>query len=239
MIDNMRQLPLKLIISQLDNDLGMSANMELARRVSENYSEAVDFYISKLGKSIVDHISYTIMHRDIFSDYYIFLSSPYTETNIPTWKKVVGYKGKNNCTLKTYTSNISCRHFCKIATKERKEALLHGDMLEFMDYESLLKCDTDFDDSESKTIQSIRNAFALLGERDKLVLKCLVIDKTSSIEAFDILGKHINPRPKDNMSSAEVKARLSIKQKQDAISLLKGRALLKLQELYNEQLKRL
>ena len=62
----MRQLPLKLVISSLENDLGMSANMELARRVAENLPEAVDFYISKLGKSIVEHISFTIMHRDIF-----------------------------------------------------------------------------------------------------------------------------------------------------------------------------
>ncbi len=69
----MRQLPLKLVISRLENDLGMSANMELARRVSENLPEAVDFYISKLGKSIVEHISFTIMHCDVFSDYYIFL----------------------------------------------------------------------------------------------------------------------------------------------------------------------
>ena len=83
----------------------------------------------------------------------------------------------------------------------------------------------------------MRNAFALLNERDKLVLKCLVIDKVSSIDAFDILGEHIKPRPRNNMSSAEVKANLSTKQKQDAVSLLKGRALLKLQDLYNEQLK--
>lgn len=235
----MKQLPLKLVISRLENDLGMSANMELARRVSENLPEAVDFYISNLGKSIVEHISFTIMHRDVFSDYYIFLSSPYTVDNLPTWKKVVGYKGKNNCTLKTYTSNISCRHFCKIAQKEKKEAFAHSSMLEYMDYESLLKCDTNPDDSESKMIQTMRNAFALLNERDKLVLKCLVIDKTSSLDAFDILGEYINPRPRNNMSSEEVKANLSTKQKQDAVSLLKGRALLKLQDLYNEQLKQM
>lgn len=235
----MRQLPLKLVISRLENDLGMSANMELARRVSENLPDAVDFYISELGKGIVEHISFSIMHRDVFSDYYIFLSSPYTENNLPMWKKVVGYKGKNNCTLKTYTSNISCRHFCKIAQKEKKEALAHSSMLEYMDYESLLKCDTDPDDSESKMIRTMRSAFALLNERDKQVLKCLVIDKTSSLDAFYILGEYINPRPRNNMSSSEVKANLSTKQKQDAVSLLKGRALLKLQDLYNEQIKQI
>lgn len=234
----MEKLPLNLIISRLENDWGMSANKELARRVSENLPDAVDFYISKLGKSIVNYISNTIMHRDIFSDYYIFLSSPYTEDNSPMWKKVVGYKGRNNCTLKTYTSNISCRHFYKIAQKENKEALMHNSLLEYMDYESLLKCDdANPDDSESKIIRIMRNAFALLCQRDQLVLKCLVIDKISSLDAFVILGDYINPRPRGNMSSADVKASLSTKQKQDAVSLLKGRALLKLYELYKQQLK--
>lgn len=232
----MKQISLKLLVAHLENDLGLSANRELARRVSNNSPDAVDFYISKLGKDIVEYISQTIMHRDIFSDYYLFLSSPYTADNSPLWDKVTKYNGRNNCTLKTYTSNISCRHFCKVAQKEKKEALLHSTMLEYMDYESLIKCDKSIDDSDSKTIRYMGKAYALLSQRDQIVLKCLVIDKVSSLDAFDILSEFINPRPRNNMSSVEVKASLSTKQKQDAVSLLKGRALLKLQELYNKQL---
>ena len=66
-----------------------------------------------------------------------------------------------------------------------------------------------------------------------------VFDPISALDAFELLDDYINPRPKFNMTSAEVKASLSVKQKQDAVSLLKGRALLKLQELYTEQLKQM
>lgn len=233
----MEQLPLKYIISRLDNDLDMSANIELARRVSKNLPNAVIYYISDLSKSIIDFISYNIIHRDILSEYYIFLSSPYTCENLPMWKKVVGYKGYNNCSLKTYTSNISCRHFCKVAQIEKKESQAYGDLFEFMNYEDLLKCDTYMDESENRDISAMSKAFLLLNERDKMILKCLVIDKTSSLDAYEILNKYIKPRPTANMTSDEVKASLTIRQKQNAISLLKGRALLKLHELYWEEIK--
>lgn len=235
----MDSLSLKEITSQLENDVNMIANIELARRVSLNIPDAVGFYISDLSRSIVEYITYSILHRDAFSEYYIFLSSPYTQNNHPEWKKVASYKGRNNCTLKTYTSNITCRHFCKIAQKEKKESQTHGMLLEFMDYESLIKCDTGEEEFENTTSIAMRQAFLKLNDRDRLILKYLVIEKISALDAFELLDDYINPRPKFNMTSSEVKASLSVKQKQDAISLLKGRALLKLQELYTEQLKQM
>ena len=53
----MKQISLKLLVAHLENDLGLSANRELARRVSNNSPDAVDFYISKLGKDIVEYIA--------------------------------------------------------------------------------------------------------------------------------------------------------------------------------------
>lgn len=233
----MEQLPLKLIISRINNDLGMSANIELARRVTKNIPDAVVFYISDLSKSIIDFISYHIIHRNILSEYYIFLSSPYTDNHLPLWKKVVGYKGYNNCSLKTYTSNISCRHFCKVAQNEKKESQSHGELLEFMDYESLLRCDTSMDESDDRDMIAMKKAYLQLNKRDRLILKCLIIDKISSLDAYEILSEYIKPRPTNDRTSEEVKANLTMRQKQNAVSLLKGRALLKLQELYGEQIK--
>lgn len=112
-------------------------------------------------------------------------------------------------------------------------------LLEFMDYESLIKCDTGEEEFENTTSIAMRQAFLKLNDRDRLILKYLVIEKISALDAFELLDDYINPRPKFNMTSSEVKASLSVKQKQDAISLLKGRALLKLQELYTEQLKQM
>lgn len=224
-------LPLRDLIKLLSDDIEMKANMELARRVYCNEARTVDYYISTLCKPNIDFIEKNIMHRYILSEYYIFLCEP-VEDNIPQWKKVRGYKAGNECTLKTYTSTIACRHFSKVAKKEKEEGMRHDDLIEFMDYEALLVCDKVDDDLDSPTRVAMRNAYSKLQDRDKMVLKYLIIDKFDSQKAFELLKDDIHPRAKDGMTSDEVKATLSLKQKQDAVSLLKGRALLKLQELY-------
>ena len=225
-------LSLRDLIKLLPDDIEMMANMELARRICSNEDRTVDFYISTLCKPNIDFIEKNVMHRYILSEYYMFLCNPISEENIPQWKKVQGYQAANDCTLKTYTSTIACRHFSKVAKKEKEEGMRHDELIEFMDYEALLVCDKVDDDSDSPTRVAMRNAYSRLLDRDKMVLKYLIIDKFDSQKAFELLKDDIHPRAKDGMTSDEVKATLSLKQKQDAVSLLKGRALLKLQELY-------
>ena len=207
----------------LRNDSDYAANKELANRVVHNDPEAVHFFLTVLSEPIVKHIESNIMKRDVYGDYYIFISAPINDESVPQWKKVSLYKG-DNCLLNTYISCIACRHFCKIAQKEKEDNLRNGDMIEYVDYESLLEYDY-HDEEESETSIRMRKAYNNLSEKDREVLKLLLIENMSGIEAFPILSQYITPKPKDGMTSEQVKESWSTKQRQDAMSLLKGRAL--------------
>ena len=103
-------------------------------------------------------------------------------------------------------------------------------MLEYVDYESLIRCESISDEEDNSQMQCVRKAFQMLSERYRLVLHYLVIEKMSALDAFPLLDSYIHPRPKDGLTSDEVKKAWSSKQRQDALSLLKGYALKHLQE---------
>ena len=215
---------------RLNNDTDYIANKELAKMIVSNETKAVHYYLTEIGLPIMKHIEYSIMHRDITAEYYIFLSSPYdNQEEKPLWHRVDLYKGIN-CLLSSYTSNIACRHFCKLANKEKRISEKEGDLLEYVDYESLIRCESISNEEDNSQMQCVRKAFQMLSERYRLVLHYLVIEKMSALDAFPLLDSYIHPRPKDGLTSDEVKKAWSSKQRQDALSLLKGYALKHLQE---------
>lgn len=215
---------------RLNNDTDYIANKELAKMVVSNETKAVHYYLTEIGMPIMKHIEYSIMHRDITAEYYMFLSFPYDEqAEKPLWHRVDLYKGIN-CLLSSYTSNIACRHFCKLANKEKRVSEKEGELLEYVDYESLIRCESIFDEEDNSQMQCVRKAYQMLSERYRLVLHCLVIEKMSALDAFPLLESYIHPRPKDGLTSDEVKQSWTNKQRQDALSLLKGYALRHLQD---------
>lgn len=217
------------IIGHLDKDDNYAANRELAKMVVDNEPKAVHFYLTDMGLPIMEHIEKAIMHRDVTAEYYMFLSSPFDkEEEIPLWHRVSLYKGLN-CKLSSYTSSIACRHFYKVANKERRNSDKESELLDYVDYESLLKCESELEGDNSQ-IQCVRKAYQMLSERYRLVLRYLVLEKKSALEAFPLLDSYIHPREKDGLTSDEVKKSWTNKQKQDALALLKGYALKRLQE---------
>lgn len=215
---------------RLNNDTDYIANKELAKMIVSNETKAVHYYLTEIGIPIMKHIESSIMHRDITAEYYIFLSSPYdNQEDKPLWHRVDLYKGIN-CLLSSYTSNIACRHFCKLANKEKQLSKKESDLLEYVDYESLIRCELISDEKDNSQMQCVRKAFQMLSERYRLVLHYLVIEKMSALDAFPLLDSYIHPRPKNGLTSDEVKKAWSSKQRQDALSLLKGYALKHLQE---------
>lgn len=213
------------------------ANYELAQRVVANNVHAINYYIGVLSLPIINHIERTIIHRDILSEYYEFLSNPYNvESGLSEWRKVSLYKGKT-CRLDSYTSLITTRHFCKIATKERQESQSKSDLIEYVDYQSLLSCASDDDESSYEVgskLWKVRKAYRELCQRDQLALLCLTIEKMPALEAWTKLDPYIQPRPTQGMTSEEVKQTWSNKQKQDALSLIKGRAIQHFIRIFNQ-----
>lgn len=224
----------KKIIETLKDDPNLAANRELANLVTQNNPQAVNYYLREIGFPIMEHIEKTITHYNVMSEYYMFLSDPFDkESGTSSWHRVSLYKGIN-CKLNTYTSNITCRYFCRKVNTERRRKFKEGELLEFVDYESLLKCETAESVDEGIQYKCVKAAYDSLKEREREVLRLLIIEKKSALEAFDQLSNLITPRAKDGLTSEQIKASWSDKQKQDAISLLKGRALEHLQNKFNE-----
>lgn len=221
------------LVARLSEDEGYQANKELAKRVVSNEPKAVHYYLTVIGMPIMGYIERSIMHRDITAEYYIFLSHPFDgEKERPLWHRVDLYNGIE-CLLSSYTSKITCRYFCKLANKEKKRKECESELLEYVDYESLLKCEAMPEDGEEPQIQCVRQAYLRLPERYRCVLRCLVIDQMSALDAFPLLSPFVHPRPKDGLTSDGVKASWTVKQRQDALSLLKGYALKQLQRNFD------
>lgn len=229
-------LPFNKLIDALNTDKNYVANYELAQRVVKNHKSAINYYIGVLSLPIISHIERNIIHRDILSEFYEFLSEPYnTDSNWPEWHKVALYKGVS-CRLDSYTSLITTRYFCKIANKEREKEQSKYDLVEYVDYQSLLCC-AENDESQDYIVGSklwrAHKAYESLCERDQLVILYLVIEKKSALEAWPLLEQYIKPRKKGDMSSEDIKSLWTNKQKQDGLSLIKGRAINTFIELYN------
>lgn len=228
MIDYKKLTPL------LAHDEGYRLNLELASEIVANRPRAVHYYLTEIGEPIMRHIENKIVHRNVTADYYLFLSSPFdADTERPRWHKVELYKG-NECRLDSYTSCIACRHFSKVAKREMERASKNDKIVEYVDYEALLDCDRSSEE-DGERVLLMRQAFALLPERDREVLRCLVIDNMPSLQAYPQLERFVKPRPKDGKTSDEVKASWNNKQRQDALALMKGRALKKLHELLKQE----
>lgn len=233
---DMYLLPLEQLTLSLSSDLNYRANYELAQRVVRNDKKAVNYYLGVLSLPIISHIEKNIIHRDILSEFYEFLSNPFNkQLDIPEWHKVALYKGES-CRLDSYTSLITTRHFCKLAEKERNRENSECDLIDFVDYQSLLDCANN-DEAKDLTIGSklwkARTTFDKLNERDRLVLLYLVIEKRSALEAWPLLEPYIKPRKIGSMTSEEVKSLWTDKQKQDGLSLIKSRAIKNFIKIYN------
>ncbi len=218
---------------RLKKDPTYSANLELAEYIVQNESQAVHYYLSDICLPITAVIEHKITHRNIVGEFYEFISSPFNkETETPEWHKISLYEGID-CKLSTYTSCIASRHFCKIAKKEKSLKNSETEILDFVDYETLLHCDQPEETTDSPTQKRIKKAFNLLSDKDKMTLQCTVIDKMPSLEAFHIIEHFIKPRPKNGYNSEQIKAMWDDKRRQDAVSLIKGRALDHLEQLYH------
>ena len=239
-MSNFESIPLNEVKLSKADDPEMIANKEYARRVYTNDGATIVHYMTVLNKDNISYISNCIMHRDIYADYYKFISRPVVDS-VPQWKAVRNYTGQKKkkkedeevvyCTLKSYTSLIASRHFYTEAAKEKKVREKETPFLESINYEALKSCDVLVDEGEdpdSKIVlrkKAARIALEQLTEIDRLIITYLVIESRNNIEAYEMLSSYINPRNSNGQSTDEVKNNKSKYQKSTDISVKKGRAL--------------
>lgn len=128
---------------------------------------------------------------------------------------LTSFKGKNDATLSTYLSKCFINHINNKIKKEQKEQ-------ECIEYYSLIdELENIAYAEEPEMMMPISEAFKKLDERDKMVLRLLIIKGYSVMEAADAIWPYINSATKDWRD-------LSTKEVQTTIGIVKRRALLSL-----------
>lgn len=224
-------------------------DLAFAKLIVANHLGAINYFMSDYSIQLLRYIVINILHlktnfeygepaNAIAGDYYIFIAAPFDELkdNIPQWHKIDLYKGENNARLYSYVSYIAKNHFIRNKKKYEDREKDSLELLEFIDYDTLLGYDYAYDEIDkdvSETLQMVRKAFLNLKDRDQIVLQCLVINKMHWSEAFDKLRIYLNPKGPNNewinWSSEEKQKAIdkywNSKQKQDAMAGLKKRAI--------------
>lgn len=219
--------------------------LEFVRRISlkekcPTSTEAQGYFLGDYSIPFLTVIAADLFHcgwEDIYGEYYEFISKENHETKIPFYKLTL-FKGKNDSNLKSYTSTITSRYFS--SQKKEEERRSKKNKIVSIDEGQTIKQDNyggevidnpwfalliDKSTSKDATMEiSINNALNKLPEREQLIIKLMVMDDASGLEAFEDLAPYLNP-------SKLPLSEWSDKQKQDAMALLKGRALKHLKQL--------
>ena len=226
----------------------IDGDLEIARRVVENDTATVNYFLGEFSAPILDYVGKNIMktsgclvndklhyYMEHSGEYYEFIGAKF-ENNIPQWNKISLYRAKQNkgeseARLYTYVNVITVRHFIALKQKKDKNKWENlDDMPESMTI-SILKEYEGFDEislaEEKEEYKELDIAWAKLPERDQLILTYLVIQDANPLDIFDEMIQYVDTKISPDQ--------FSVKQKQDAMSLMKRRAKKHLCNLIVEQ----
>lgn len=165
--------------------------------------------------SMLKYISVSLFndenHKGLIGEFYTFVSNN-------DWQLLKQFKNKNNASLYSYLSRCAVHYF--MARKRAEESrMANNRSMESVDIiEELDKLTAD---EECEKEHDVWTAFSRLNERDRLLLKLLVIDGKSALEAAEQIWPYIKGCT-DNWRE------LPAKRVQNTIAMLKSRALLSL-----------
>ncbi|WP_455624474.1 hypothetical protein [Parabacteroides sp.] len=228
------------------------------RLVVSNYPKAVNYFVGEYSAPILRYVVNRILYlrgnseyadsfMQVLGDYYMFIAAPFDllKHDEPKWHRLSLYKAEDQARLYTYVFKITSRHFLKNKKKYVDREKNMDELLEYMDYEALLGYDLSdevWTEELDEVMSRVRKAFASLKERDKEVLHCLVMDKMHWSDAFEELRVYLDPLGPDRAwkswshekKQAAIDEYWTSKEKQDAMSSLKNRAISHLAVRYNE-----
>ncbi len=229
----------KSLWARLPKDI--SANLEFARLVSSNEKYNVNYFFEGFSVPIVKWIAISLYPDKqveyitpfILSEYYFFVANPIDDKGKAYWYQLTSYKGLNDQKLKSWLMHNSLQWFAKKRKKQTKLQKTESELLETVDYETLLMLGKDVPDLSDEELiyrHRLQRAWDSLSEKDKDVLQLLLIDKLYWADAFEELKVYI--KPKDGPDAME---KWNNKKKQDALAGLKGYAIKHLQAKFNKE----
>ena len=149
--------------------------------------------------------------ESILGEFYEFISRN-------NWHVLRNYKKKNNASLSTYLSRCSLYYFIKKKKHDKEAAEFYS-----LDNEEIIKQLEYMTDEESAPNQRVWEAFSRLNERDRKVLRRLIIEGKTSTDIADEIWPYVNSKEKNWR-------KLPVKRVQDTIAMMKRRALFELVE---------
>lgn len=218
----------KSLWDRLSTDI--SANLEFAELVVKEEPANSRFFWEIYSIPILKWIAITVYSGKpiedvvhlIMAQYYLFVSSPFID-NRPHYSQLTTYKGLNDLKLESWLKRNGKQYFVKQVKKETAIINDETELIEFIDYETLLSLeneDTCLSDEEQLNRDSLIAAWDLLSEKDKDVLHILVIQKLYWVDAYEELNQYIFPK-----EGRQVMESWDNKTKQNALARMKARAI--------------
>ena len=173
------------------------------------------YFLTKKCRQFLRYISSNIYHceseKDLWGEFYEFISKD-------NWAVVRNWKNRNGATLYTYLAYCATNHFIhkKLAEKKEQEQLFVPSSQGM--YEQLAGF---IDEEEETQTYPVREAFNMLSLRDQVILRMLVIDGNSALEAAPVIWKYIkNNKPLDEMDPKRVQCTIAMAKHRAQLALL-------------------
>ena len=234
-----------ICIEAIKKDVGgknptLLVEKEFIRRITQieecvQTKEACEYFLDDFSTPILLYISKKVFQhphwKEIWGEYYEFISKENQETKIPYYK--LTFYGKfENTTLCKYVATITTRHFVDEKMRDvrsnDKTISIDGSSTYLKDKSGNtvienpwfnLLINNEERNIEPSTYQKIDYVLSKLPERETRIIKYMVMDNMSGLEAFEELEPYMEEKSKTPTST------WTTKQKQDAMALLKSRAL--------------
>lgn len=173
---------------------------------------ACSYFFNIKCRNLLKYIANTVFDSDepssLFGDFYEYLSSN-------NWRVLKLFEARNRASLGCYLSRCALNYFIKKKqTEDNKKHIWieRPDIIAELNY---------FTTEEKNDAPPVWQAYSRLNNRDRDILRLLVIENKSAIEAADVIWPQVKSTTKDWR-------KLPTKRVQDTLSMLKKRALLAL-----------
>ncbi len=173
-----------------------------------------NYFFTKKCRQFLRYISLNICHCDnekqLWGEFYEFLSKD-------NWSVIRNWKNRNGATLYSYLAFCTTNHFINKRLAEKKKEELFVTTSQVM-YEQLAGV---IEEEEEIQTYPVKEAFNMLSLRDQVILRMLVIDGYSALEAAPVIWKYIrNSKPLDKMEPKRVQCTIAMAKHRAQLALL-------------------
>lgn len=220
----------------------VEANLQFVQFVIKQEPNNTKYFFGEYSYEIIKWIAATIFYAKakdiddiiykIYGDYFEFVANPINDFNKPQWYQLKSYKGLNGMKLKSWLMKNSHQFFSRKRKIEEKKAFNEREMIDFVDYEALLGLGNSTESLSDKDCvyqNRLKKAWTALSEKDQSILTRLILEKMYWEDAFEELKEFINPR-----EGKKVMDTWNDKRKQDALAMMKIRAVQHLTKRFNQ-----